>query len=98
MLIISTSNPIRYYRFNGSNHFTRNRPNFCKVLNVTRPSENPQDKAYRINGGRTAELITRILDKPVRFLADTGIGINIIERHCNGGHKIARMSGRRKQE
>ncbi|KAF7418508.1 hypothetical protein HZH68_001161 [Vespula germanica] len=87
---ISTSSPIRCYRCNGSNHFTRNCPNFLKVSNATRPLTNPQDKLYRIDGARAVELIIRILGKPVRFLADTDVGINVIKRLYTDGHKISR--------
>ncbi|KAF7412175.1 hypothetical protein HZH66_001071 [Vespula vulgaris] len=89
-LIISTSSPIRCYRCNGSNHFTRNCPNFLKVSNATRPLTNPQDKLYRIDGARAVELIIRILGKPVRFLADTDVGINVMKRLYTDGHKISR--------
>lgn len=89
-LIISTSSPIRCYRCNESNHFTRNCPNFLKVSNATRPLTNPQDKLYRIDGARAVELIIRILGKPVRFLADTDVGINVMKRLYTDGHKINR--------
>ncbi|KAK2577551.1 hypothetical protein KPH14_012884, partial [Odynerus spinipes] len=66
-------------------------PKFSRNFKCNTPTgTEPPSKIYTINTTGGAELIIRVLGKPVRLLADTSAGLNIIKRRHTNGYKVTR--------